>query len=1274
MSWRRLSYKITQYLAITLFFITILLTTPWGTQVTLAIINTFSPISVDYRSGSLIRDLQLNNLHIALEHLDINISDIETRVDFSCVWKKMLCIKSASAKTLALHYTSSEGSTETKTSNVETATTLFKMPFAININTVTLNKAHISLNKTNIYANQLQTKMVIRQSQFALLYPSVKQLTVHLHDTQKSSENTQNFTSSLTNAVAQLPDVNFPLSLNIEKLQVNSLDIAKNNQVEEQEYLWQSSNNHLSATWFNSDLRIREFKTTTPMFSITELTAKAKLTAPYQINSKLISHIHQLKQWPEIDDTRLQLSLQGSLENLDIELTSTDSLTLSSKANINLVNPDIPFSVTINADNIPLPLSLAQYAEPSALSLTLSGNIQTQSLDLTSSVSSYGYHNAYVKLAATHQQGHLNIKKLLIDEHNSASQLNLQGSITLLPSDFNWQLSMHSTGISLPIINIQKLTEMLEQQTKINSFTLNMPETISGRIQGHIASAGAWSEKEWYANIKDTDIAGSFNNTPFKIKGDIGLTPSGHVSQGKLFISANNSELTLISADNTFWDLTGNVKVNNVNLWYREIQGTFSSDFSIKGSRDNPTIRLSTIASAFNWSKWHSDTLHINGVYSPMLDHQVELTLLNKKLTWINKDHSVEMSDFTLKLSGDATQHQLQTHWLGDISGQLELTGHFDDSFTKWHSTIEKNILTYKNSALEGNKSFAVNFDLAKRRGTIASHCWKTSGVSACLPKQAIIGDIGEITAQITVDIEVIDELFLPKEFDIISQLNGDVKITWSPQQSINTKADFYLSPGYITVSDEFNIHTLSHWSTGAFSFVLNDQQLTNKIQLIDVNEQPLININTVMKLVDDFPVDAQIILHEVDLQPFQSMLSKVVDLQGKLTTDIAISGTLAAPIMNGDIKLNNGKIQLEQNANVIDNLSTDLSIHNNKAILNGHFLLEDKRANITGQLSWQDDLTINLDLSAKAIPLVFPPQLIMNMSPSLNFLYAKDVLTVSGNIDVLEGNYNIDKLPEDSVPLSDDVIIVDQNGQAIVKKTTNINIKTNVNVNIAKAFTVSGQGLQSHLFGQLQISQQEKQPIQLFGSIQSDNGVFQAYGQKLQIEKGDITFNGPTNNPYIDLRASKKIPSEDITVGIQVAGLADTLSMQLYSTPTMQTPEILSYLVRGRGLDADTGNSTTAAGLLVGMSITNNIGLFEQIEKLPLISNLAIDTEGVGEQTQATVSGYVGNRVYLKYGIGVYEPINELTVRMYMFNRFWLEIVSGIEKSTDIYYSFDIE
>ena len=123
-----------------------------------------------------------------------------------------------------------------------------------------------------------------------------------------------------------------------------------------------------------------------------------------------------------------------------------------------------------------------------------------------------------------------------------------------------------------------------------------------------------------------------------------------------------------------------------------------------------------------------------------------------------------------------------------------------------------------------------------------------------------------------------------------------------------------------------------------------------------------------------------------------------------------------------------------------------------------------------------------------------------------------------------------------------------------------------------------------------------------------------------------------------------------------------------------MESPEILSYLARGRGLDSGGGSSTAAASMLIGFGVTNSVGLFDRLEEIPFINNIAVDTEGEGDTTQAIISGYIGNRVYLKYGIGVYEPINELTVRLYLFNRLWLEIVSGIEQSSDIYYSFDIE
>ncbi|MCI2282486.1 hypothetical protein L3081_02580 [Colwellia sp. MSW7] len=752
MSWRRLSYKITQYLAIILFSITILLTTPWGTQLTVAIINTFSSISVDYRSGSLIRDVQFNRFHLPLDDVDIRVDGFATKIDFSCLWKKTLCVKSISADDLVLRYTTAannsySASIDSKHESVDdTATqkstnTLFKVPFAIKIDSISLKKAQIVIDKSAILLTRLQAKLAIKQSQFSLLQPSVNQVSIQLENTPEALSKQQPLVTSIADIIATLPDLHLPISLAVEKLSISNLTVAKKITEHEQNQVWQSRDNQITATWLNSDLRIRQFKTTTPNFAITEFTANAKLTNPYQINSNVVSHIINLPLWPDIADSNQKISIQGSLEDLNIDISSQGNLAFSSVGHVNLIHPDIPFNITVDADKMPLPPSLRQHGKPSSLSIIMSGDLHKQHLELASQLTSYGYNNAQVKLAATHQEGNFNIDELLISEEDSASRLSLQGNVAVLPSDFNWQVSMHSTGISLPTINLYKLTELLQVQNKINDFTSNMPNTLSGRIQGRITSEGAWSDKQWQANITDTDISGTLNNTAFKIKGDIGFTPSGHITQGELLLVANNSELTLRSANNAFWDLTGNVSVNNLEQWYQEAKGAFNSDFSITGTKDNPTIRLNAEASKVNWSKWRSNTLHINGVYLPKQNHQIELAINNDHLTWTNKEKITSAHDISLKLSGDAKQHELQAHWLGDISGQLDLTGHFDNTLTR-HSTIEQSTLAYKDMALTNAQAFELQFDFASSTGTISSHCWEGFGVSACLPRQAIIGEV----------------------------------------------------------------------------------------------------------------------------------------------------------------------------------------------------------------------------------------------------------------------------------------------------------------------------------------------------------------------------------------------------------------------------------------------------------------------------------------------------------------------------------------------------
>lgn len=1267
-------------MAILLCLITILLTTPWGTTLTLALINNIDGIAIDYHSGSLVRDIELNSFHLQLGNIDIAVNGLSAELDFSCSWQKTLCIKSATADSFSFHYIANEETINHAVSEIKASNQLFEMPFAIKANSVELKKIHLVINKTEISVEQFVAQLAISKNKFNILHPTAKQLTFILEkeEQQQQAQTSQSTQYSLENPLAQLPEVALPIALIIEQLHINDIVVAtKYNQETNGQKLsqqWHSSNNRFSGSWVNNDVSIRQFQTSTPDFSISKLVAEAKLKPPYQINAQVVNDLKNVPWWPEISNSTQQISLQGSLEELTIDMISEGSLALTSQGSVNLLHADMPFNITMAGEQISMPFSFRHHGEPSSLSLSVSGNIKQQALTLTSQLTSYGYNNAQVKLAASHQQGIFSINELVFNDSNSASQLNVNGQVSVLPTKMTWQLSTQSSGFSLPKINLQGLTSLGQNQEQVDLLASNLPDSITGRLQGNIASTGAWSEKEWSISISDADISGMINDSKLKIEGDIGLNQAGQPQQGKLFVAFNDSELTLLFAGNSFWNINGQLSVNNINKWVQGVSGDFTSNFSITGKQDNPVISLNGKFSQLNWQHWYSRSLAVQASYQPMSGHQIELVLNNEQLKWVNEEKVVNIENFAFNVDGKANKHRIQASWLGDFTGHTSLEGQLNGPFTQWQSKVGQSEIIYQNTALRNDKPFSLNVDLTKKQGTIESHCWQSKGGSICLPDQAIIGNSGHVAVKLDLDLFVIDELFLPEGVELISHVTGDINIIWSATQPISAQANFSLSPGYLKVIDDFGEHQLSQWSQGKFTFVINEQLVTSKLQLLDTHDKALMNINSTLGFIDDYPIDVQIMLNQFNLQPFQAILGDVVNLQGNLTANIAVDGTLQSPLINGGITLDKGKLLLRQNANTFDNIFTRVAIENNKAKINGSFFLADKEAKLTGNMAWEDSLGMNIDLNANVLPLVFPPQLVMSVSPNLHFSLKEKALTISGNIDVLDGSYNIEKLPEGSVSLSDDVIIIDQHGKAVIKESSGFDIKTDIRVNIAKAFKISGQGLQSHLFGELQISQQEKQPFQLFGRIQSDDGTFEAYGQKLQIEKGEITFNGPIENPYLNLRAGRHIKAEDIDVGILITGLADALDMQLFSSPTMEMPEMLSYLVRGRSLDAGTSDSTAAASLLVGFGVTNSAGLFEQLEKIPFISNIAVDTDGEGNQTQATVSGYVGNNVYLKYGIGVYEPINELTVRMYLLNRFWLEIISGIEQSTDLYYSFDID
>ncbi|SUC33333.1 Family of uncharacterised function (DUF490) [Providencia rettgeri] len=71
-------------------------------------------------------------------------------------------------------------------------------------------------------------------------------------------------------------------------------------------------------------------------------------------------------------------------------------------------------------------------------------------------------------------------------------------------------------------------------------------------------------------------------------------------------------------------------------------------------------------------------------------------------------------------------------------------------------------------------------------------------------------------------------------------------------------------------------------------------------------------------------------------------------------------------------------------------------------------------------------------------------------------------------------------------------------------------------------------------------------------------------------------------------------------------------------------------------------------------------------------VSDLAVDTQGVGDGSQVVVSGKITNDLQVKYGVGIFDSLATLTLRYRLMPKLYLEAVSGVNQALDLLYQFE--
>ena len=289
----------------------------------------------------------------------------------------------------------------------------------------------------------------------------------------------------------------------------------------------------------------------------------------------------------------------------------------------------------------------------------------------------------------------------------------------------------------------------------------------------------------------------------------------------------------------------------------------------------------------------------------------------------------------------------------------------------------------------------------------------------------------------------------------------------------------------------------------------------------------------------------------------------------GTLSYAGKISGTLADPLMEGEIRVKDGSISMISLPVNLTNIQLYSSVRQDSASINGAFNSGQGAGRLTGSVDWKDEPRVQLHLKAKDLLIRQAPLITAVVTPDLklDLLPFKKRLVLTGSVDVPKALISMPEATAPVVNVSPDVRIVHEgdNQLEILKSARPWDIRADVAVSLGKQVIFQGFDSRIPLIGRLNLSQRGLETaMRANGAIGVPQRVkIEAYGQSLDLNRAIARFNGPLANPTLDIDANKAVQGS--TVGFRITGTVSSPNIQVYNDAGLSEQEALNALITGR-------------------------------------------------------------------------------------------------------------
>jgi hypothetical protein len=358
--------------------------------------------------------------------------------------------------------------------------------------------------------------------------------------------------------------------------------------------------------------------------------------------------------------------------------------------------------------------------------------------------------------------------------------------------------------------------------------------------------------------------------------------------------------------------------------------------------------------------------------------------------------------------------------------------------------------------------------------------------------------------------------------------------------------------------------------------------------------------------------------------------------LTGRLTLDLAASGTLETPALSGTLRIENGKYRLAGLTQILDDIDGVVSFHGSRAEIDGI------RARVGGgdlfaagsvNLQGLKLANFRLTIQARHVSLRYPEDMRLVVDADLVATGVPGGNVVRGEVTLLRGTYSRDF----EVTLAGLLERSRPSGAIASREPWKEETALEVRIVSAAALEVRNNVARLAAEVDLVVRGTVAQPILLGQILLDEGGRITFRGVQYEIESGTITFaNTARIAPIIDLRARAEVKGYDLVVNL--VGTWPRIQSNFTSDPPLSDDAVIGLLLTGAEPSQRTAGDTTqslvsAAGGIVAGAVAG--GLTRPTQRLFRLDRFQIDPVFSGSQLtdiRSTVGKQITPEVLVTY------------------------------------------